>query len=73
MDAKEFAIKSAIADLNAGIYKSLRAAAKAYGLPPTTLHNRYNGITTRAISHQFQQRLMPPQEEFLVEWILEEC
>lgn len=72
MDVREAAIELAIKDYLAGLYSSQRAAAKAYGIPPSTLRGRINGATNSAISHQHQQRLTPQQEEFLVEWILEE-
>lgn len=72
MDAREVAIQSAINDFNAGLYPSQRAAAKAYNVPPPTLSARIRGTTDRAASHQHQQRLTPLQEDFLVEWILEE-
>ena len=72
MDAREVAIQLAISDLAAGLYTSQRAAAKAYGLPRSTLQDRLRGATTSAISHQHQQLLTPLQEDFLVEWILEE-
>ena len=37
MDSREAAIELAIQDYHAGVYKSQRAAAKAYGVPRTTL------------------------------------
>jgi len=72
MDPKETAIALAISDLNAGVYTSQRAAAAAYGVPRTTLRDRLDGATTMTASHQYQQRLTPEQEEFMVEWILKE-
>lgn len=72
MANREIMINSAIADYYSGVYTSVRATAKAYGLPRSTLADRIAGSTTRATAHQFQQRLTPEQEEFLVEWILEE-
>ena len=72
MDFREDIIQVAIADLHAGTYASVRAAAKAYGLPKSTLQRYYNGGTTRVISHQHRQRLTPSQEDFLAQWILDE-
>ena len=72
MDAREFAIQSAISDFNAGVYSSQRAAAKAYGIPQSTLSTRVNGVQNRRVSHQHRQRLTPQQGDFLVDWILEE-
>ena len=51
MDSKEAALELAIQDYHAGIYKSQRAAAKAYGVPRTTLQGRLNGTLNRATSH----------------------
>ena len=67
MDNRELAIQSAIQDLNSGVYSSKSAAAKAYDLPRSTLIGRLNGATNYRASHENQQRLTPPQEEFLVE------
>ncbi|XPS72644.1 hypothetical protein M3J07_004794 [Ascochyta lentis] len=72
MDTREVAIQSAIADLNAGVFKSQRQAARAYGIPKSSLQSRLQGYQPHAIAHSNQQRLTPEQEEFLVEWILEE-
>jgi hypothetical protein len=51
MDPKETAIKLAIQDYHAGVYKSQRAAAKAYGVLRTTLQDRLKGTPNRATSH----------------------
>lgn len=48
---------------------SLRAAAKQYNVPPTTLTGRYNGRTTCANGHIDQQKLTPSQENVLKDWI----
>jgi hypothetical protein len=72
MDARELAIDSAIAAFNAGVYPSLRKAAKALGVPRSTLQDRINGRQSHATAHSYQQRLTPEQEAFLVEWILDE-
>jgi hypothetical protein len=72
MDPRELAIQSAIADLNSGVFTSQRKAAKAWGVPRSTLQERLHGRQPNAIAHSNQQRLTPEQEHFLVEWILEE-
>jgi hypothetical protein len=72
MDAREHAIQSAIRDINSGVYTSQRAAAKAWGVPRSTLQNRIDGRLPRTIARQHQQRSSPEQEEFLVDWILDE-
>jgi hypothetical protein len=72
MGARELAIQSAIHDLETGVYTSQRAAARAWGVPRSTLQDRLSGHLPHAIAHQRQQRLSPEQEEFLVDWILDE-
>ncbi|UPX14071.1 uncharacterized protein EKO05_0004563 [Ascochyta rabiei] len=72
MDPREVAIQSAIADLNSGVFTSQRQAAKAYGVPRSTIQERLSGRQPNAIAHHQQQRLTPEQEQFLVNWILEE-
>ncbi|XPT04274.1 hypothetical protein M3J09_013355 [Ascochyta lentis] len=72
MDTREVAIQSAIADLKASVFKSQRQAARAYGIPKSSLQSRLQGHQPHAIAHLNQQRLTPEQEEFLVEWILKE-
>jgi hypothetical protein len=65
-------IQNTIAEFNAGKYKSIRAAADASGIPRSTLQDRMRGSTNSTAAHEFQQRLTQLQEEFLVDWILEE-
>ncbi|XPS75829.1 hypothetical protein M3J07_007895 [Ascochyta lentis] len=72
MDAREAAIQLAIHDLNSGVFTSQRKAAKAYGVPRSSLQERLKGRQPNAIAHHQQQQLTQEQERFLVEWILEE-
>jgi hypothetical protein len=72
MDARETAIQFAIADLDSGVEKSQRAACKKWRVPRSSLQERLNGSKPHAIAHSHQQRLTPEQEEFLVQWILDE-
>ena len=72
MDTREESIQAAIRDLNAGVFQSQRAAAKAYNLPQATFSARVRGARNSQTSHVYQQRLTPEQEDFLVQWILEE-
>jgi hypothetical protein len=67
MDARETAIQLAIRNFDAGLFSSQRAAAKAYAIPRSTLAARLQGTQTRRFSHEYQQRLTPDQEEFLVQ------
>ena len=72
MAQRESMLQSCIADLNSGVFTSVKQAAAAYGLPRSTLRRRLAGVATRSISHQQYQRLSPEQEDFLVQWILDE-
>jgi hypothetical protein len=47
---------------------SLRQAAKAYGVPRSTLTDRYNGVGTRQEAHEFQKLLSAAQERILADW-----
>lgn len=73
MDAREQAIQSALADLESGVHTSQRQAAKAYGIPRSTLQSRQAGSQPSTAAHAHQQRLTPAEEEFLADWILEEA
>ena len=55
-----------------GIFKSLRAVAKAYNLPRSTLQHRLDGMENRAIAREPQQRLTSHQESLITDWILNE-
>jgi hypothetical protein len=72
MENREVATQSAIADLNSGVFTSQRQVARAYGIPRSTLQGRLEGRTNRVVAHHHQQRLTPEQEDFIVQWILEE-
>ncbi|KAF8811877.1 hypothetical protein BYT27DRAFT_7221312 [Phlegmacium glaucopus] len=43
-------------------------AAKAYGVPRSTLTDFYNGVGTRQEAHKFQQLLSAAQERILADW-----
>ncbi|RII10284.1 hypothetical protein CUC08_Gglean006274 [Alternaria sp. MG1] len=72
MGDREAAIRAAISDIDAGVFLSQRAAAKAYNIPQSTISTRIRGRQSNQASHVYQQRLTPEQEDFLVQWILEE-
>jgi hypothetical protein len=72
MDPKELAIQNAIADLDSGVFRSERAAARWHRVLRSTLQGRRSGQQPHAIAHSNQQRLTLEQEAFLVDWILEE-
>ena len=72
MDQKEQNLQIAIADFNAGKFKSGTQATRAYGVPQSTFHNHLNGKQPRRIAHQHKQQLTPIQEDFLTNWVLEQ-
>lgn len=72
MDLSEQSLSYALHALESDPNLSVNAAAKAYNVPRTTLRRRRTGGTNRQISHEQEQRLSPPQEEFLADWILEQ-
>ena len=47
---------------------SLWQAAKAYGIPRSTLTDHYNGVGSRQEAHEFQQLLSAAQERILADW-----
>ena len=61
----------AIADFNAGKFKSGTQAVRAYSVPQSTFHDRMSGKQPQRIAHQHEQRLTPTQEDFLTNWVLE--
>ena len=72
MNTREEKLEAAIRDLRSGVYPSQRAVAKAYGIPQSTLSTRLHGAQSSHLSHKYLQRLTTKQEEFLVQWIIEE-
>lgn len=68
---REESIQLALRDYNNGAFKSLRAAAKAYRVPASTLTDRYHGKTTLRQARETQQLLSPKQEEMLIKWVLD--
>jgi hypothetical protein len=73
MDDREKAITAAVDGYHNGTYASIRAAAKAHKISDTTLRRRLAGIGPHRTAHAKNQRLSAKQEDFLVEWILEEA
>jgi hypothetical protein len=71
-DSREVILQAAISDLNNGVFTSVRACAKAYNVPRSTLSDRLAHRPTRSMARQQQQWLSPEQEYFIVAWILME-
>jgi hypothetical protein len=67
MDPREVAIECAIHDLQSGVCTSVRAAARVYGVPRSTLQDQIQGAQNHSTAHSNQQRLTPEQENCLVD------
>jgi hypothetical protein len=67
---QEGKILLALDDIKNGRIKSLRAAAKLYDIPLTTLHSRLHGQTSREDIRPPSHKLTQYEEDSLVEWIL---
>ena len=71
MDTREYAIQSAIQDLQSGDFSCQRPAAAASGIPQTTPTSRLKGSKNARYAHEKQQRMASLQEDFLANWIIE--
>jgi hypothetical protein len=73
MSTNEFSITCAIQALQDTPTATKKGTAIAYNISRTTLRDRFTGKRQpREIAHQHRQRLSPPQETFLGDWILDE-
>jgi hypothetical protein len=72
MAQRELQIELALQAIRTGEVNSIRAAHRAYNIPESTLRARLNGTTNRRTAHQYRKRLSTRQEEFLIDWILEQ-
>jgi hypothetical protein len=64
-------LEVAIAEYNRGLFKSIRACARAHGVHDRTLSYRLAGKPSRREARSEQQLLAPEQEELLVRWLLD--
>ncbi|KAJ5261124.1 hypothetical protein N7478_009036 [Penicillium angulare] len=67
---KEGRILLAVKDIKDGRINSLRAAAKLYDIPHTTLATRVNGVQSRVDIRPNGHKLTQLEEDSLVEWII---
>jgi hypothetical protein len=70
MSQNEGRITLALQAYQQGQFSSLRAAARAYVVPHTTLTRRKHGTTSRANSTSPNLKLTQTEETALIEWIL---
>ncbi|KAJ5240603.1 uncharacterized protein N7469_002194 [Penicillium citrinum] len=68
--SQEGKILIALKDLKQGNIKSLRAAARLYNIPLSTLHDRAEGVSSRVDTRHHRYKLTEFEEDSLVEWIL---
>ncbi|OOQ84502.1 hypothetical protein PEBR_29779 [Penicillium brasilianum] len=67
---QEGKILLALSDLKEGRISSIRAAAKLYEIPYTTLHARADGRVSRVDKRPSGHKLTQTEEDALAEWIL---
>ena len=60
----------ALDDIKSGRIKSLRAAAKLYDIPFSTLQERATGISSRVDTRAKSYKLTQLEEDSLAKWIL---
>jgi hypothetical protein len=63
-------IKLAVQAFKQGQFSNLRAAARSYDIPITTLKRRARGIQSRRDSQSHNRKLSSTKEEALLQWIL---
>ena len=68
-DSPESRIQDALLAHTSGKYRSVRAAAIAFSIPPPTLSYRIAGRTSRAQAHESVQILSHAEEKTLVRWL----
>jgi hypothetical protein len=61
----------AISALQKNPRSSVKSIANAYNVPRTTLRRRLNGCTYRPDNNAQKRRLLPSEEQVLVQWVLE--
>ena len=67
----ELKLQQALTEYLDGRFPSLRRAAKAYRVSPTTLTDRYHTRRTKQEARVTQQILIPEQERLLVQWSID--
>ena len=65
----ESTIQEAITSYQTKRYPSIRATARAFSIPSSTLHSRMAGSTSRRNAHESKQLLSNAEEKTLLRWI----
>jgi len=69
-DDQEARISQAIEAIHSNNSPSIRAAARAYDVPHSTLAKRLRGQSTYQQSRMTNQKLLPTEEEALFQWVI---
>ncbi|KAF7569858.1 hypothetical protein PtrM4_122730 [Pyrenophora tritici-repentis] len=69
--SREGRISLAIASYHNNPKQSIRALAKAFDIPQSTLHTRIHGVQPRSETVSVNRKLSPIEEQSLVQWILD--
>jgi len=64
-------VELALQDLAAGVFTSVKGAAKAHSAPESTVCGRWKGGKSQAEGNEWQQLLSANEERALVKWITE--
>jgi DDE superfamily endonuclease/Tc5 transposase DNA-binding domain len=68
---RELKVQAVIEGVRLEKYRNVTEAAKALGIPKSTVYHRINGRRSRSHAHEHQQRLTWNQESALISWIKE--
>jgi hypothetical protein len=71
LPSKEGQIALALASYQSNTRQSLRALARAYSVPRSTLQTRLQGVRPKSEITSVNQKLHPTEEQSLVQWILD--
>jgi hypothetical protein len=66
---REVNISNALEAFKEGKFRSLRAAAREFGVPPATLDRRYKGATSRRGANEHNQACSPAEEKAIIDWL----
>ena len=69
--SREGRISLAIAAYRNNPKQSVRALAKAYDVPQSTLYTRIHGTPPRSEQRSINRKLSPTEEQSLVQWVLD--
>jgi hypothetical protein len=71
LSTREGRIQLALSAYDTHQFRSLRRAAEAFNVPPSTLTSRYNGITHRLETRNARHKLTTTEEHIIIQYILD--